>query len=119
MTKGKKQHAQVISFLDGASTRIELGDDDLLACGAALEAGVLDSKGRKLVPVSPRGWEVPRLKVRQTSLGALAPTLLAAMGLEEIVWDAVLSKPVAPPRPACARALSRLVGLVASQEMRC
>lgn len=97
MTKGKKQHAQVISFLSGPSSRVELEDSEFLVCGAALETGAVDERGRDLVLIAPRSTEVPRLKMRQTPLGALAPTLLGTMGLEEIVWDAVLLK----SRPRC------------------
>ena len=49
--------------------------------------------------VSPRSGAGERLKIRHTALGALAPTLLEAMGLQEIVWDAVISK----ARPRCER----------------
>lgn len=99
MTKGKKQDAQVFSFLEGGGTHVQLSDSDYLDCGAAIESGALDGAGRTMVQVSPRSEGSHRIKTRHTALGSLAPTLLEAMGLQEILWNAVISK----ARPRCER----------------
>ena len=74
-----------------------LSDDAYEAVGALLELGRCKQGAHDLVLVDPATSSRSRLKFRRTPLGVLAPTLVEALGLQDILIDGILAE----LRPRC------------------
>ena len=97
MTKGKKQHSSPDEILRELEFRSLLSDDAYEAVGALLELGRCRHHGGEVVVVDPVVTPRPRLKFRRSPLGVIAPTLIEALGVQDLLTDALLAN----LRPRC------------------
>ena len=113
MTKGKKQQSTPDEILRVLESRALLSDDAYEAVGARLERGRLSHQGGEIVLVDPSVSPRVRLKFHRTPLGVLAPTLIEAFGLHDVLTDAVLAN-LRPRCPKCSCLTERSEQLDAS-----
>jgi len=100
MTKGKKQQSSPDEILRELEFRSLLSDDAYEAVGALLELGRCRHHGGEVVVVNPAVTPRPRLKFRRSPLGVIAPTLIEALGVQDLLTDALLAN-LRPRCPSC------------------
>jgi len=110
MTKGKKQQTILEQLIaESPHPSITLGEE-YSRVGLELQGECIRSNGEPIVLINPYVGARGPLRMSRTPIGAVAPTVLGALGLEDPLIDAILAN-ASPRCGPCNRIAERSQGV--------